>query len=102
MEENKMSIFQIIAEETAKRFGQDEKGYEMYKAGVKHYKDVAKEGYRVLCEYFNGAADRTGISVVPEERCISVMGYDITEGSMVLAMMYELNITEKQGGLVVL
>lgn len=43
-----MSIFQIIAEEAAKRFGQDEKGYEMYKAGVKHYKDAAKEGYRVL------------------------------------------------------
>lgn len=97
-----MSIFQIIAEETVERFGQDEKAYEIYKAGVKHYKDAAKEGYRVLCEHFNGAADRTGISVVSEEKCINIMGYDMTEGTKVLAMMYEMNITERQGGAVVL
>ena len=30
------------------------------------------------------------------------MGYNMIEGSRVLAMMYEMNITERQGGLVVL
>lgn len=64
-----MSIFEIIAEETVKRYG---------------------------------SADRTGISTVSEERCIEVMGYNMIEGSRVLAMMYEMNITERQGGLVVL
>ena len=30
------------------------------------------------------------------------MGYDMAEGTKVLAMMYEMNITERQGGAVVL
>lgn len=97
-----MSIFEIIAEETVKRFGHDDKAYKVYQDGVKHYKEAASMGYKVLCKYFNGSADRTGVSTVSEERCIEVMGYDMTEGSRVLAMMYEMNITERQGGLVVL
>lgn len=97
-----MSVYEMITEKVVKKYGQGEKAYQIFKNGVKYYEEAAKEGYRVLCEYFNGSASRTGISVVPEERCIDVMGYDVAEGSMVLAMMYELNITEKQGGLVVL
>jgi len=35
-EENKMSIFEIIAEETVKRFGHDDKAYKVYQDGIKH------------------------------------------------------------------
>lgn len=97
-----MNIFEIIAEETVKRFGRDDKAYKVYQDGIKHYKEAASVGYKVLCEYFNGSEDRTGISTVSEDRCIEVMGYNMIEGSRVLAMMYEMNITERQGGLVVL
>lgn len=97
-----MSIYEIIAEKAVERFGQNEKGYAAFKNSVKHYENAAKEGYQALCEHFNGAANCTGLSVVSEEICIDTLGYDKTEGAMVLAMMYELNITERQSGLVVL
>ena len=45
-EENKMSIFEIIAEETVKRFGHDDEAYKVYQDGVRQQE---KGEYRQDC-----------------------------------------------------
>ena len=50
-----MSIFEIIAEETVKRFGHDDKAYKVYQDGIKHYKEAASVGYKF---YVNISTDQ--------------------------------------------
>lgn len=98
-----MSIYQEISKEVVAKYGNGEHGYKMYKKGIAHYTEAAKTAYKTLCEYFNGNVNRTGCGIVPESRCLEVLGYDpeSTEGIRVLNMMYTLNITEKSNGCVI-
>lgn len=69
---------------------------------VARIEEKARTGYKVLCEYFNGSATRTGLCVVSEDRAIEVLGLNNYDGKRVLAMMYELKLTERQNGMVVI
>ena len=64
--------------------------------------EKARNGYKVLCEYFNGSTTKTGLCVVSEDRVIEVLGLNNHDGKQVLAMMYELKLTERQNGMVVI
>ena len=83
-----------------------EKRYEhlhnYYEKTVARIEEKARTGYKVLCEYFNGSTTRTGLCVVSEDRVIEVLGLNNYDGKRVLAMMYELKLTERQNGMVVI
>lgn len=65
-------------------------------------KKKARTGYKVLCKYFNGSTTRTGLCVVSEDRVNEVLGLNNYGGKRVLTMMYELKLTERQNGMVVI
>ena len=76
--------------------------YNYYEKTVARLEEKARNGYKVLCEYFNGSTTKTGLCVVSEDRAIEVLGLNNYDGKRVLAMMYELKLTERQNGMVVI
>ena len=65
-------------------------------------KKNARNGYKVLCKFFNGSTTKTGLCVVLADRAIEVLGLNNYDGKRVLAMMHELKSRERQNGMVVI
>lgn len=97
-----MNIYTIISKEATEKYADTHLAYNYYKKTVERIKEKARTGYKVLCEYFNGSTTRTGLCVVSEDRAIEVLGLNNYDGKRVLAMMYELKLTERQNGMVVI
>lgn len=97
-----MNIYEIISLEAVDKFDDTRLAYKYYRNVISHLEEQAKIGYKVLCEYFNGTSSRTGLCVVSEKRAIEVLGLTWHEGNRVLSMMYELNLTERQNGMIVI
>lgn len=97
-----MNIYTIISKEATEKYADTYLAYNYYKKTVERIKEKARTGYKVLCEYFNGSTTRTGLCVVSEDRAIEVLGLNNYDGKRVLAMMYELKLTERQNGMVVI
>ena len=97
-----MNIYTIISKEATEKYADTNLAYNYYKKTVERIKEKARTGYKVLCEYFNGSTTRTGLCVVSEDRAIEVLGLNNYDGKRVLAMMYELKLTERQNGMVVI
>ena len=97
-----MNIRMVLAQEAVNKYDDMRDAEWYYEKLLRHYTERAKTCYKKLCIYFNGNSERTGSSVVPEEKCIEVLGLDSFEGARIIAMMYELKITERQNGGVVI
>ena len=97
-----MNIYTIISKEATEKYADTYLAYNYYKKTVARIEEKARTGYKVLCEYFNGSTTRTGLCVVSEDRAIEVLGLNNYDGKQVLAMMYELKLTERQNGMVVI
>ncbi len=97
-----MNIYTIISKEATEKYADTYLAYNYYKKTVARLEENARTGYKVLCEYFNGSTTRTGLCVVSEDRAIEVLGLNNYDGKQVLAMMYELKLTERQNGMVVI
>lgn len=97
-----MNIKRMLAQEAVNKYDdmRDAKFY--YEKLLRYYTVRAHTCYKNLCIYFNGDSERTGWAVVPEEKCIEVLGLDSFEAARIIAMMYELKITERQNGGVVI
>lgn len=93
-----MNIKMMLAQEAANKYDDMKDAECCYEKLLGYYTRCAVTCYKKLCIYFNGDSERTGCSVVPEEKCIEVLGLDSFEGSRIIAMMYELKITERQNG----
>lgn len=93
-----MTIKMMLAQEAVNKYNDMRDAECYYEKLLRHYTERAKICYKNLCIYFNGDSERTGRSVVPEEKSIEVLGLDSFEGSRIIAMMYELKITERQNG----
>lgn len=76
--------------------------YEVYLEMKQIYIDVAKDSFEDLCKFFNGSEDRTGRSAVTFERAREVLGYSEEELNEVIEILLAENITELQGGMIVL
>lgn len=92
----------LLAKEAVNRYENMHDAERYYEKQLEYYTKQAKYCYKVLCRYFNGDENKTGKSIVPGEKCIEVLGLDEEEGSRIIRMMYELNITERQNGMVVI
>ena len=97
-----MNIYTIISKEATKKYADTYVAYNYYEKSVARLEENARKGYKVLCEYFNGSTTKTGLCVVSEDRAIEVLGLNDYDGKRVLAMMYELKLTERQNGMVVI
>lgn len=97
-----MNIYTIISKEATEKYADTYLAYNYYKKTVARIEEKARTGYKVLCEYFNGSTTRTGLCVVSEDRAIEVLGLNNYDGKRVLVMMYELKLTERQNGMVVI
>ena len=97
-----MNIYTIISKEATEKYADTYLAYNYYEKTVARIEENARTGYKVLCEYFNGSTTRTGLCVVSEDRAIEVLGLNNYDGKQVLAMMYELKLTERQNGMVVI
>lgn len=93
-----MNITRMLAQEAVNKYNDMRDAECYYEKLLRYYTERAKTCYKKLCIYFNGDSERTGRSVVPEEKCIEVLGLDSFEGSRIIAMIYELKITERQNG----
>ena len=96
-----MNIYTIISKEATEKYADTYLAYN-YEKTVARLEENARNGYKVLCEYFNGSTTKTGLCVVSEDRAIEVLGLNNHDGKQVLAMMYELKLTERQNGMVVI
>lgn len=96
-----MNIYTIISKEATEKYVDMDLAYNYYEKTVARIEE-ARTGYKVLCEYFNGSATRTGLCIVSEDRAIDVLGLNNHNGKQVLAMMYALKLTERQSGMVVI
>lgn len=76
--------------------------YNCQKERNKIKKKGEKKRYEHLHNYFNGSTTKTGLCVVSEDRANEVLGLNNYDGKRVLAMMYELKLTERQNGMVVI
>jgi hypothetical protein len=97
-----MNIYTIISKEATEKYADTYLAYNYYKKTVARLEENARNGYKVLCEYFNGSTTKTGLCVVSEDRVIEVLGLNKHDGKQVFAMMYELKLTERQNGMVVI
>lgn len=97
-----MNIYTIISKEATEKYADTYLAYNYYEKTVARLEKNARNGYKVLCEYFNGSTTKTGLCVVSEDRAIEVLGLNNYDGKRVLAMMYELKLTERQNGMVVI
>nr|DAX03585.1 MAG TPA: hypothetical protein [Caudoviricetes sp.] len=97
-----MNIKMMLAQEAANKYDDMEDAECYYEMLLGYYTRRAVMCYKKLYIYFNGDLERTGRSVVPEEKCIEVLGLDSFEGARIIAMMCELNITERQNGGIVI
>lgn len=93
-----MNITRMLAQEAVNKYNDMRDAECYYEKLLRYYTERAKTCYKKLCIYFNGDSERTGRSVAPEEKYIEVLGLDSFEGSRIIAMMYELKITERQNG----
>ena len=97
-----MNIYTIISKEATEKYEDTYLAYNYYEKTVERIKEKARTGYKVLCEYFNGSTTKTGLCLVSADRAIEVLGLNNYDGKRVLAMMYELKLTERQNGMVVI
>lgn len=97
-----MNIYTIISKEATEKYADTYLAYNYYNKTVARLEENARNGYKVLCGYFNGSTNKTGLCVVSEDRVIEVLGLNNHDGKQVLAMMYELKLTERQNGMVVI
>lgn len=97
-----MNIYTIISKEATEKYADTYLAYNYYEKTVARLEENARKGYNVLCEYFNGSTTKTGLCVVSEDRAIEVLGLNNYDGKRVLAMMYELKLTERQNGMIVI
>lgn len=97
-----MNIYTIISKEATEKYADTYLAYNYYEKTVTRLEENARKGYKVLCAYFNGSTTKTGLCVVSEDRAIEVLGLNNHDGKQVLAMMYELKLTERQNGMIVI
>lgn len=97
-----MNIYTIISKEATEKVCGHLFSIQLIQKTVTRLEENARKGYKVLCEYFNGSTTKTGLCVVSEDRDIEVLVLNNYEGKQVLAMMYELKLTERQNGMVVI
>ena len=97
-----MNNYTKISKEATEKYADTYLAYNYYEKTVARIEEKARTGYKVLCEYFNGSTTRTALCVVSEDRAIEVLGLNNYDGKRVLAMMYELKLTERQNGMVVI
>ena len=97
-----MNIYTIISKEATEKYADTYLAYNYYEKTVTRLEVNARNGYKVLCQYFNGSTTKTGLCVVSEDRGIEVLGLNNHDGKQALAMMYELKLTERQNGMVVI
>lgn len=76
-----MTIKMMLAQEAVNKYNDMRDAECYYEKLLRYYTERAKTCYKKLCIYFNGDSERTGRSVVPEEKCIEVLGLDSFEGS---------------------
>lgn len=81
-----MNIYTIISKEATEKYADTYLAYNYYEKTVARLEENA----------------RTGLCVVSEDRAIEVLGLNNYDGKQVLAMMYELKLTERQNGMVVI
>ena len=75
-----MNIYTIISKEATEKYADTYLAYNYYEKTVARLEENARNGYKVLCEYFNGSTTKTGLCVVSEDRAIEVLGlnnYDV-------------------------
>lgn len=98
-----MKMSMVLEQEAVNRCENMDEAERYYEKQLAYYTLQANICYKVLCRYFNDDENITGLSIVPEEKCLKVLGIvDKEEGSRVIAMMYELNLTERQNGCMVI
>ena len=67
-----MNIYTIISKEVTEKYADTYLAYN-YEKTVVRLEEKARNGYKVLCEYFNGSTTKTGLCVVSEDRAIEVL-----------------------------
>lgn len=97
-----MNNYTIISKEATEKYADTYLAYNYYEKTVARLEENARNGYKVYVSFFNGSTTKTGLCVVSVDRAIEVLGLNNYDGKRVLAMMYELKITERQNGMVVI
>lgn len=66
------------------------------------YIDLAKSGYKYLCETINGTCDSTGQCAITCEYARELLKYSEKDMNTFIEVMCSEHITELQGGMIVL
>lgn len=80
----------------------NDRKYQVYLEMKQVYIDLANDDFKDLCKYFNGDEDITGQSAISFERAREVLGYSEEEMNAITEILIAENITELQGGMIVL
>lgn len=75
-----MNIYTIISKEATEKYVDTYLAYNYYEKTVARLEEKARNGYKVLCEYFNGSTTKTGLCLVSEDRAIEVLGLNNYDG----------------------
>lgn len=55
-----MNIYTIISKEATEKYADTYLAYNYYEKTVTRLEENARNGYKVLCEYFNGSTTKQG------------------------------------------
>ena len=80
----------------------ESKKYDVYLKMKQAYIDRAKGDYAFLCYTINGSSERTGQCAITCEYARELLNYSEENMNTVIEVMLEENITELQGGMIVL
>lgn len=76
--------------------------YDVYMKMTQEYIDKATNDYKYLCYAINGSSHITGQCAITFERARELLKYSEEDMNTVIEVMLEENITELQGGMIVL
>lgn len=76
--------------------------YDVYLTMKQALIDIAKSGYKYLCYTINGSSDSTGQCAITCEYARELLKYSEEDMNTIIEVMCVENITELQGGMIVL
>lgn len=80
----------------------EDRKYAVYMKMKRTYIDIAKDDYKYLCYTINGSSVSTGKCAITCEYARELLKYSEEEMNTIIEVMIEENITELQGGMIVL
>lgn len=96
-----MNIYTIISKEATEKYAGTYLAYN-YKKLTHVLKKMLEMDIKFYASISMDQQLKTGLWVVSEDRAIEVLGLNNYDGKQVLAMMYELKLTERQNGMAVI